>query len=451
MKRRVLAVGCVLAVVAGVAWLLIPPERRPLRPSETMRALRARLDRPRPRPVTPDPVPRPVPRIQAPPPPGEPLTLRIELRRSWEPDVELDDSWYVLSLPESYWPHTDEVDWPDLPSVDGLQSLADRGIELAMRQNAPFLSEPNETWIAGRAEVESMLDQAEQDGLFAPEPVWDRPHAEDPWALLHQAQVHRAAELLTSFEGRPRASFARGYLAETRFLAHQLVDRDPEHPAADYARLMLLEAATSDTDAEFKLREPQLAVDTIVQTLEASDDPLVSQSAMVSLLMVDADDLARADVGPLLDRLEAEVDTLPNDLREAVAAASLGLAIQTDPSRAGVWMQLLEDADPDREGAVVPRSELDEALGRLAQQGARPPSTWAEELQVRAAACHRDAPLPRAIYTLTGRWEQGWQLEDTSKEALPTGWIGCLSAGSYTRVPPADALALTVSGSVGWF
>lgn len=443
----------------AIWWLLTPLERRPLRPSETVRALKSRLKlkRPAPAPSAPPKLrPRPLPAVPA-PPSGEPLALRVRLRRTYEPDVEMDDSWYELSLPESYWPHTDEVDWPDLPSVDGLQALADAGTELQMRKHAPFLSDPDETWIAGREAVHGVLDQAEADGIFGSEPVWERYQEDDPWALLHQAQVHRAAELVTSYDGRPRTGFTqRGFLSETRFLANRLVDADPDHPAADYARLMLLEAATWDTDEDFRLREPQLAVDTIVQTLEASDDPLVTQSAMVSLLLTDHDDLALADVGPLLDTLEAEVDGLPNELREGVAAVSLALAIQTDTDRAQVWLDLLEGADPDREGAVFDRDAIDEAYGRLVQAGARQPQTWSEDLRARVVACHADDPVPEASYQLSGRWEEGWHFEEVTEtdvelEPLPAGFLGCLGAGTWNHPPPASELSLNVDGSTPLF
>lgn len=445
MRRLTIAVS-VLVIVVAMVWLLWPERSRPqLRPANTVRALRLRLKRP-PLPVPLPPAPVPVDTDTD--TPAEPLALRIDLEDHWQASISMSEELALAVLPESYWPRADEVPFPELESVDRFQEAVDSQLERRVRSNFPFFSDPNEAFREASGEVEALIEAGEDDGLITDEPVWDTELSDDPWTLLHQAQLLRTAEMATqlSDELRPGQEEAGHLLAESGWLADALVERDPEHPAADYARLLRIEATTMQLYADGVEPEPQRAVDAVTEALEASEDPLVLETAMLAMLGTDADKLEGAETAALLDQVEAVLPDMKQDVRQVASLQAVEIAIRTAPDRVDAMLALARQAEADPE-------ELTEAHDDLVARGLREVDDWRTELVLTARTCHRQTPVSQMRFELHGVWEKGWSFRpeqvDTfgAQSDVPDAWLACLAAHAWTEPPPSRELVARVEGA----
>ena len=459
-RNRLVAFAVVLSLLG--LWFLRSSAGRGLRPSETLRAVAARMKlRPKP---TPPPVAPPPPPVEA--PPEAPLEVWVSLKQRWSASAELPMETVRLMMPESYWPHLDEAEWPELQSVQRLQGLLDVRVEETIRKGTGLFSESSPQVDEAIAGVDALLALGEEEGILGDTPAWEREPLDDPWALLHQAQLHRAAELFGMMDDeRRRPSQVDGKtLSETAWIAGRLAELHPDHPAADYARLMLIEASQQDLWSEGA--DPQLAVDEVVSAVAEAEDPLVKEAAMVGFLTGSAEKLAGADTHTLLELLANEVDGLPQDLAQAVSLQALELAIVTDPTQIDGWLERVERAASDAEDAVVERSDVDGAYEDLARRGLREPRTWTAEIHARVAACARagEPAQPDAILTAEATWDDlGWRFTEVTGSVFqgyeddgdplpplvvdpPASLQGCLNRGPWSFLPPGDRLTLRMHG-----
>ncbi|MFK7927489.1 MAG: hypothetical protein AB8H79_04840 [Myxococcota bacterium] len=437
-------------------WFLTPPERRVVRPSQTLRAIQTQLRRKVQIPAKPPAVANVHAPPEAPPTEDRVLIHTVDLNNSWSASMGSMDDWFVRTLPESYWPYRDEVDWPANPSVDALQVLMDEEVEYTLRTEVSFGGETSPKLLKADQLVAEALDMAQEEGLLSDTPIWDRPPAvdADPWALLHQAQVHRAAELYAYMhadeDGLRPGQEDEGYgLPEAAWLARQIAEKHPEHPAADFARLMVLE--TSQWELSSDTSDPQRAVDAVVSAITQTDDPMVKESALIGLLAVDVEDLEGTESKALLAVLDEELHTLPSQVQDAVASQALEIAIRTAPDAIDDWLERLEAAS-DRDDPFTPTETFDQIWDDLSARGLREANNWSSELHAQVWTCHREHPLPpRRQVAVDAVWEEGWTFSEPQTTGfgsdpadLPPAFWGCIEDYAWRHTPPGANLTLQI-------
>ncbi|MCB9681976.1 MAG: hypothetical protein H6733_10950 [Alphaproteobacteria bacterium] len=428
-RQAVSTVLLVLALLAGFAWWRLRasqggPGDDALGPSRTERG-RVRVQAP------------PPPRLEVPRPkaPRGALTVRVGDPKRWHPAITM--GWDIPQA-EDYWPRRDEVPWPDLPSVDALQDLADAAARYDVFD--PHFAEA----------LRHFLDVLPADHVIGDDAMVD---VDDPWALLHAMEAERVAGITAWFEtdaGTPRDLLDLLDGARTR--AQTLVDRFGGDPVADFARLQLLELAAMDLSSNGQapsIADPEQTAATLQDLLDEATDPLVVEAAAGVAAMLEPGALHPDDTVAVIDAAQSRLSDLPPDLRQALARGALAQAFAIDDlDRAADWTDVLAtaiptaDADPE---ALDPAVDVDAARGQLAARGRGTPATWQAELVAAVWRCHDAQPITATTHT-TARWDRGWQWSDLTPEDAALGT--CLAGSRWTLEPDVAELALTVAVDV---
>lgn len=338
--------------------------------------------------------------------------------------------------PQDYWPMEDEAPWPDLESADALQDLAEvlRGGEGSV----------------GKA-LHDFIEQAQDDGLMG-QPLDDM--LTDPWSGLVAMQAEYANTFLHS------ALFPEQETVDFRpsiNIAQAITEKWPDDPAAEYARLQLLQVANESGSIDY---DPEEALDMILDIIDNTEDPLVLDVAIgefTALGHLSFDDDTIAQIASVYDEIEV-------DMRRGIIRAMLNHHTQTqDWEQVDLWSERLiehEDLvqwDDNSLFSTNTRSVLSDLAGFRAVQEGREPTNWREELSVVVHLCHEDAPLERSTGG-KGRWNNGWQWQEwwdlqarlisrsTPDPAEPPAdpvFINCVKSHQWS-LPPPGPISLTL-------
>ncbi|HCH67020.1 MAG: hypothetical protein CL927_03645 [Deltaproteobacteria bacterium] len=324
--------------------------------------------------------------------------------------------------PQEYWPAFDEAPWPDLDSAHSIQVLAE-----ALRNNHDQTDNP----------LLDFITDAEADGLFEYDAEAD---VEDPWtALLAMQAAHARAWLSATGTGIEHA--------QSNEIAEAIVADWPNDPAAEYARLHLLQVAN---DTGSKEHDPSRAVERVLDLIEYTEDPLVLEVAM--------SELGRIQSVPMSpDTLQRIAEALPEvdpDIQESIAILGMNQTV-----RQGLWQQASHWSSIYRDLVAVdcPPSAVAhnercayemQALGAFEARRAREtgalPTTWQGELSMVVKDCvlagvAKDALAPPApsvatVLESTGTWEDPW---------LWSNWTQRISALATHPAPLDHAQSLS--------
>jgi len=389
------------AVLLMVLWWMgtrsNAPEAR--RPGDTLWGQRLRKDRARrvPTPVVKETqtgtlapeAPPDLPSLEL----HVPVTLSDDPVANWSFGVDTQ----VSIGPHEYWPTLEEAPWPDLDSARSLQVLA-----AALRDDVFSTEEP----------LRNFLADAEAEGLLDHDPEQD---VEDPWRALLAMQAEHAQAWLTAEPG--------GIVyAPSNRIAEAIVEDWPNDPAADYARLHLLQTANDDWSSPE--HDPQGVVHRILDLIEYSQDILVLEVAMSELTR-----MGKVDMDPAaMTQIAAALPEVDPDIQEGIAILGMTWTVRQERwDEATHWSEvygaLIEPTCAHGETAPDPLcASQREALGafeaRRALEVGTPPSSWRGELSTAVQACVLDLVdrdvlrAPEAASNLTlkaeGEWQSGW-------------------------------------------
>jgi len=355
--------------------------------------------------------------------------------------------------PGLFWPLADESPFPDSETAAALQDLIDQPDAVAERD-----------WIA----------LADAEGFSGAQVDVEA----DPWSAVLALEVERRAVVreyedayVAAWEGQPAQPWTRPHppLPAQRVLgmphvdpvldlADDVIARNPDHPAADFARLYLLDALAMST-ADDAWAE---AIDVLRETA----DPLVmTQTAQ---LMAALPGKNVVEVGDL-DRL-ADVYEDAWDLTECLHLSAFGLEqamMKGDDDRARAWLERFERSTRDAcAGSESPncqmyRDNLDSAVAFLGERDVADAATWQQAFEIACWNCARDQPqnslfLPagriqasvRGHASWTGRWDwEPWECEGVT---CSDRFTACVEAQVvHGPVPFEDVdVRLTVVGEV---
>ena len=400
----------VMGLLLGLWWMQTrsaPPVAR--RPGDTLwgQRLRERRARRVPAPVSkqtrtvtvPDEAPSERPTLVL----HVPVSLAEGSVADWRFPIDIG----VSIGPHEYWPTLEEAPWPELDSARSLQVLA-----AALRDDAMLSEDP----------LQDFLEDAEAEGLLDEDPELD---VEDPWRSLLAMQAAHAQAWLTAGDGGIE------HAASNR-IAEAIIADWPNDPAADYARLHLLQAANDDWSTE---HDPETAVRRILDLIEYSDDILVLEVAMSELTRmrdVEMDPASMAQIAAALP----EVDP---DIQEGIAVLGMNWTVrQSRWDEATHWAEvygaLIEPtcpvgALPSDEQCSAQRQALGAFEARRGREAGTPPTSWQGELSAAVHACvlelvDRDlletsadaAPL---TIEADGEWQAGWVWQRWTPTNLP--------------------------------
>jgi hypothetical protein len=372
-----------LLCLAGLLLILSWPTERVSpgkRPSQTRRALETMKKRIAQRSVQQE---SPAASVSS---DGEMLphtVLRVNIH---DPDSWSYPGFYGHTIrPEQYWPMWDEAPWPELESAYTLQELAEnlRGDETGSLEL-----------------VERFLDQAENDGLMG------RPIDEmltDPWSALVAMQAEHANTIVEQlFPEVGTVDFSPSVE-----IAEAITEKWPDDPAAEYARLHLLQVANDWASIE---HDPQEALAFILDIVEHTEDSLVLDVAVGEFTKLD-DIQLEADT---IAQIEDAYDEVDSQVQGATIKALLTYHVQEQNwQKVDLWSErLLEnDALNTHRYALFgtdPISVVSSLAGHRAVHEGRAPVNWGEEVAVAVHLCNEDAPLTHST-GVAGTWNDGWQ------------------------------------------
>ncbi len=340
--------------------------------------------------------------------------------------------------PGLFWPTADELLFPDSATADELQELLERPGAQAERD-----------WIA----------LADAEGFSTA----DVDVENEPWAAVLGLEVERRAAVRVytdsydaAFEGQPMQPWTRPYppLPAQRVLglpevdpvldlAEDLIEIHPDHPAAEYARLYMLDALAMSS-AEDAWPE---AVDILRQT----EDALVMTQTAQLLAALPGDKLLEVDD---LDRLGGVYEDAW-DLTESLHLAAFGLEQAMrhgDEQRTRGWLERFErstgdackgkEADPK---CKMYRDNLDAAIAFMGDRDVSDAATWQQAFEIAAWTCARDHGVG-LVARGWARWEGQWDWQPwvcDGADECPGVYTSCVEA-QVRRGPMPEEDALKV-------
>ena len=393
-----------------------------LRPEKTQRAIAARSAT-KPTQNKMDAPPEP---IDAEAPGVTPVTVWIYPRPegSWQypnkPTYRIE--------PQDYWPTEDEAPWPDLNSSDALQELAE---EIRTPQGQ-----------LGEAFIR-FIEEADDDGLL------DRAEGaefDDPWTGLVAMQAEYASTVLQTglWPKTGTVDFGNGL-----DIAHSIIDKWPDDPAAEYARLHLLQLANHSQSTRYNAAE---TMDWIVDIIETTQDGLVLDVAIGEFTAIHDSPFNDRTIEAIASVYQrAEINTQ----RGIIATMLNHHAHNNNWDQVDAWTtRLLEHdqrapqdhADAASETAQSIASDL---AGYRAVRGALTPSNWREEVSAAVHLCHEDHPIDHSIGA-EAEWNDGWQwnawwklsllLGDSTNPTESPHFIECIQSTDWQHDPPPTVL-----------
>ena len=345
--------------------------------------------------------------------------------------------------PSLFWPLPEESPFPDSETASALQALLDAPDDEAER-----------AWIA----------LADAEG-FSSDHI---DVASDPWAAVLGLEVERRAAVRAyadayadAWEGRPAQPWTRPHppLPAQRVLgvpvvdpvldlADDLIARHPDHPAADYARLYVLDGLAMSAAKD--------AWTEALDVLQSTDDALViTQAAQLLAALPGRQNLATRD----LDRL-ADVFEDGWDLTECLHLSAFGLeqAIASgDFGRTGAWLERFERstqeacAGTDTPRCQMYRDNLDAAVAFLGERDVADAHTWQQAFEIASWNCARDLG-GRVDARGHASWTGGWDWTSWTCSGVPCrdAFASCVQAQmDHGPTPHEDVdLRFTVVGQV---
>ena len=395
---------------------------RVLRPEKTKRAIAARA-RPNPKPPGDD----------APPGATESASEGVSPVTVWvypRPDGswEYPDKPSVRMSPTDYWPTDDEAPWPDLNSSDALQELAE-----ALRNPLGQLGEAASRFIE-EAEHDGLLDRAETAEF------------DDPWAGLVAMQAEYVRTVLETGLWPEAGSVDFGQGLD---IAQSIVDEWPDDPAAEYARLHLLQVANHPESTRYDTAETMRQ---IVDIIDTTQDALVLEVALAEFTAIHEG----AFDDRTIDAVERVYRHAESTTQHGIIATMLTHHVQNnDWDQVDAWTaRLLEHEDQTIETAANARANnarsiASDLAGYRAVRGTLTATTWREELSATVHMCHDDHPIDRAIGG-EAEWNDGWEwnawwglsrlLEDTNTVPEAPHFIDCVRNTAWRHAPPPGTL-----------
>ncbi len=320
-------------------------------------------------------------------------------------------------------------------------------------ETAPLLQEV----IADPERVEDFLLAAEDEGMTA-----DLVPLDDPWAVLLALEAERRfalaeyeadyadalAQLPPGTLVAAKKLFGPPPLGLAADLADLVVVEHPDHPATEYARLILLDALQAiDAPAE---EARALALDMLRNT----DDGLVVGQAM-SLLS--RGPRGEALEGSDLDALVELFDDYPEAMEGLdVASFALDHALRRDDGpRARQWLERFEDAiaracpvDSEAPRCALHRNNRDEVVAYVGDVAPEDATDWRQAMEIAGYLCTRDEDGWRQVtHEVVANWDDGWTWEAWSPSA--GAYTACVEA-AVARGPEPEApvsVRLTVAHS----
>jgi hypothetical protein len=421
---RLLIVLIVVALALAL-WLVQDSKVNSLRPEKTKRAIAARSV-PKPRPLAEDPPTAPI-HVD-----DEDITSVI----LWI-YPRADGSWrYPGSTgyqvgPADYWPMDDEAPWPDIDSADALQVLAE-----TLRTGEGSAGEA-----AGR-----FLLHAQDDGLLDHA---DQPTFDSPWTGLVAMQA-KYVDTIWQTGLWPKDGTVD--FTKNVDIAQFIIDTWPDDPAAEYARLHLLQLSNHTSSIQHNADE---TVDWIVDIIEHTQDALVLDVAIGEFTTIEKstfDAHTIAAISSVFD--ETELNT-----QRGIIRAMLNHHTHTENwAQVDVWTNQLvahEEQvqwDKDSTTSLNTQSVLSDLAGYRSVREGHQPSNWREEVSTVVHMCHEDHPIDRSIGG-EAEWADGWrwnawwdivgQLSGTAEPADAPNFIDCVRLTDWQHEPPQTTL-LTV-------
>jgi len=326
--------------------------------------------------------------------------------------------------PADYWPMADEAPWPDIESSDALQDLAEK-----LRTNGSQLGEA----------AMLFLQQAEKDGLLD---LADEPEFDNPWTGL----VAMQAEFVETFRQTgfwPKAGsvdFTRGLT-----IAQHIIDKWPDDPSAEYARLHLLQLSNLRESTRHSTDE---TVDWIVDIIENTQDSLVLDVAIGEFTAIRDSTFD----GPTMAAIAGVFDETEINTQRGIIRAMMNHYTHTENwEQVEFWThRLIEHEkqvqwDKDSKTPLDTQSVLSDLAGYRAVRQGHNPSNWREEVSTVVHMCHEDHPIPHSI-SGEAEWADGWKwnawwkitvfLSDTSKPPEAADFIDCVQLTDWQHEPP---------------
>ena len=418
-----LLIVAIVVVMALVLWPRLQATQASLnsvRPDKTRRAIAARST---PIPLTDETPAEPIPVDEE---DLTPVTLWVypKAEGSWKYP---GSTGYPID-PSDYWPMADEAPWPDIESSDTLQVLAEK-----LRSNGSQLGET----------AMLFLQQAEKDGLLD---LADDPEFDNPWTGLVAMQAEFVESFRqTGFWPKPgTVDYTRGLT-----IAQHIVDTWPDDPAAEYARLHLLQLSNHPGSTRHNTDE---TVDWIVDIIENTQDSIVLDVAIGEFTVIQ--DATFDD--PTMAAIESVFDQTEINTQRGIIRAMLNHHTHTENwAQVDVWThQLMEHEkqvqwDKDNKPPVDTPSVLSDLAGYRAVRQGHTPSHWREEVSTVVHMCHDDHPAPHSI-SGEAEWADGWQWNawwkipefglDTSKPPDAPDFIDCVQLTDWQHEPPQATL-----------
>jgi hypothetical protein len=412
-------------VLALVLWLTQDSKVNSLRPEKTKRAIAARSV-PKPRPLTEDPPTAP---IHADDEDVTSVTLWIYPRADSSWRYPGSSSYEIRAA--NYWPMDDEAPWPDIDSADALQVLAE-----VLRTGEGKLAEAAGNFFL-QAQDDGLIDQSEP-------PVFD-----SPWTSLVAMQAELTRTILQTglWPKDGTVDFTKSL-----DLAQSIIDTWPDDPAAEYARLHLLQLSNHPGSTQHNTDD---TVDWIVDIIEHTQDALVLDVAIGEFTNIKKSTFD----APTIEAITSVFDETETNTQRGIIRAMLNHYTHTENwTQVDVWTNQLRvhekqvQWDKDSTTSMNTQSVLSDLAGYRAVRGGHQPSSWREEVSAVVHMCHEDHPIDRSIGG-EAEWADGWRwnawwdiaghLSGTSEQADAPNFIDCIQLSKWQHEPP-QATLLTI-------
>jgi hypothetical protein len=310
-------------------------------------------------------------------------TLRTEILTIWlrtPAQVSYPISVGYFFGPQDYVPMTDEAPWPDLPSVDALQELAE-----AMRADSRSVD----------TALKDFLDESMEDGLFDQDA---NTLSADPWLGVLSMYANYAKEVIETpiFSSSDIESFST-----TLEFTQQLIEQHPTSSVADYARLLeleILKQTHGHEKDEFNVEEY------IVNILYESKDPMVIKAALGAIPTTPD---ASPKIGTWLDN---HLHTLDGDINEVMAINRINQAANAgDPEAAQRWLDLYRNTLDERCTEMDCSNEyyaLNTYMGHMGNLWDTAPTSWRDAIVQAAYSCNispSETPILEGLLEWSGK------------------------------------------------
>lgn len=373
MKKNPAHLGLIAVITLLLSllfWWLVPTGRTPTptasAPFQTRRAQQFRKKH-NPPPVSPVSNPSDMHSSKR-------VRLIIKVHASIPERYPLSMGWSVG--PEDYLPMEDEAPWPEIPSAQAIQQLAE---DLRNNERNPSAS------------LKNFLEHARTDGLL--EPV-QSPIENTPWRQVLSMYAHFAEEVI---DAPLFSKYDLEHFHQTRQTAQAIIAQYPDEPVAEYARLLELEilrnARLGDKDHEY-------AEQTLLHILEHTDDEMVLEATAAVL----SDEQFLTHSPALQQWTESHIDSLPQHAAEVLAVQQITVQTQSENSKATqFWIQkyreLLDERCLSEPQCTEEFQHLNTHEGTLAAHWDIPPNTWRGALTVLMLHCHKKTPFALPLTT----------------------------------------------------